>query len=775
MTDLDKQTHGSKANADPSVRRRGGSIALKMIADRSLQFFSSQTDELFDHVGDVFFDLAETSEDNEVQSMYFDAIKTVRNERAVVSGRWLNAISSAFDTIGSDSAGWGEVRDVAHPGVDPGGSEREAMLLLDNMVAASANTCRATLVSLQQRFSRLVGENISVQGLPLSPERLSVQFVDALSDCRLDNQAKLVLLDSYERQVLATLPELLGQCDQLLQSLGIETADETKRISEPEVPIDAERTAMGDRGFEPAGQSGAGRESAHAVEVAADMQRGDAFGRIASPPKLPKSGKTRDKSNLVTPLGGALLIDRPALCELLERVAEGQRGFIQCDGVDPNAAAGDQAQQAEPIELTVSQLLTKEAGSTFALNESDQAIIDLVDTLYVLLVEEMALPQYLLKLLMRTALPFARVALAEPSMLEVDYHPARRLVAEIVQCIEELRGSENIETDRLYQSLVAAVQRFERCPLSARELSRVFVELVRDVESEREIARSAEAILLLDANERETVNTARRRVEELLELRLLGKQFGYAIVVFVERVWAGVLYNAVTTAGLESEQWLGAVHLLDQLLGLESQADVDPELIDRILGAMAAILVEEGQEAQDISQWQDRISQYLLRGKLRPENIHPLMLEKTDAQEADDYDLRVLVEIVETNLPGEFDQEFRELAAKVNDTALAEIDSLKKGCWVKAESPNARTQQYWRFVGTVGASENFLFSDRRRQKMFLASRSSLAVKLKHGELTVLDSAQRFERNLSRVLLEQGTGGRRFQRRGESADLRRAWN
>ena len=151
------------------------------------------------------------------------------------------------------------------------------------------------------------------------------------------------------------------------------------------------------------------------------------------------------------------------------------------------------------------------------------------------------------------------------------------------------------------------------------------------------------------------------------------------------------------------------------------------------------------------------------------------MLEKTDAQEADDYDLRVLVEIVETNLPGEFDQEFRELAAKVNDTALAEIDSLKKGCWVKAESPNARTQQYWRFVGTVGASENFLFSDRRRQKMFLASRSSLAVKLKHGELTVLDSAQRFERNLSRVLLEQGAGARRFQRRGEFADLRRSWN
>ena len=70
--------------------------------DRSLQFFSSQADELFDHVGDVFFDLAETSEDNEVQSMYFDAIKTVRNERAEVSGRWLNAISSAFDSIGSD-------------------------------------------------------------------------------------------------------------------------------------------------------------------------------------------------------------------------------------------------------------------------------------------------------------------------------------------------------------------------------------------------------------------------------------------------------------------------------------------------------------------------------------------------------------------------------------------------------------------------------------------------------------------------------------------------
>lgn len=147
------------------------------------------------------------------------------------------------------------------------------------------------------------------------------------------------------------------------------------------------------------------------------------------------------------------------------------------------------------------------------------------------------------------------------------------------------------------------------------------------------------------------------------------------------------------------------------------------------------------------------------------------MLEKRDAREAGDYDLQVLVEMVETDLPGEFDQEARQMAARVDDSILAEIDSLKTGCWVKTQAPGAGAQQYWRLVGPVGAGEHLLFSDGQGQTTFLASRWSLAVKLKHGELSILDNTQRFERNLSRLLREQGPVGRRWSRRGGVANVR----
>ena len=767
---MERVTPNSTVNSGSSARRRGGSIALKMLADRSLQFFSTQAEALFDQVGDVLFDLAESSEEDQVQGIYLDAIRIIREERAAISGRWLNAISSAFDTIGADPASGGlEKKSGLASRSGPTSDMPEESLELDRMIATAANRSSDALATLHQRVSCLLDTRVSPRSLPLSAERLSNQFVRAIEGSRLDSQARLVLLGQYEKLVLASLPEFLEQSDQLLASLGIAAVDNPRHLYQPGANASADDSSVSnDDGSQCAG----GAAEAGDNTPSADTNAEPAQGHVPRPSNIrrepPKPDATERRVDQLDKPGGSLLISRPALCELLEQVAQEQAGCALDGG-----SSGDRAfdAEAEPgwVELKISQRLSREGDSTLELGENDRSVIHLVDGLFEYLLEDIALPNTLVRLLMRTALPFARAALSDSSLLEAHHHPARRLLAEIVQCAEELRDVENIEADNLYGGLVEAVACFEHAPMNARELSGALLKLVREVERERELARGLDAALMEQAIEKEKVDSARCRVEELLESRLLGKQFGYALVIFVEQVWAGVLFATLSGEGLESERWHGAVHLLDQLLGLESATDVEPKLIDEILGAMVKTLVDGGRDAGDISPWLDRIRDYLLRGKLRPENIHPLILEKVDAREANDYSLRVLVDTVETRLPGEFDAEIRELAAKVGDSVLAEIDSLKQGCWVRTQDQDSHSHRYWRLVGSVGASEKFLFSDRCGQHTFMASRASLAVKLKHGELLILGNPQRFEKSLSRAVREHSLATRRLIRPGRLAN------
>ena len=788
MADLERQTSDTTVHTGTAGRRRGGSIALKMLADRSLQFFSTRAEALFDQVGEVFFDLVESSEEDDDQGKYIDAIRIIREERAAISGRWLNAISSAFDTVGSDPAG-GDVaqKGAVEPGADPTRVALEESLSLDSMIASAANNCHEFLTTLRQRISRLLDTNVSPRSLPLSPERLSSQFVRAMDGCRLDSQARLVLLGEYEKLVLASLPELLEQSDQLLASLGIAAVDNPRPRYEPE----AAASAVGPRTANGGGSARAERYSeAGGGTPSADTSAEPAQGYVSRPsavrrerpspgyaksehakpepakPEPAKPGTRERKADRFDNSGGPLLLSRPALCELLEQVAEEQAGRARDTGGSSDPVP-DTDVVMEPVELMISQLLSRDDGDTLELGERDQSVIHLVDALFAYLLEDMALPATLVRLLMRTALPFARAALADASVLEAHHHPARRLLAEIVQCAEELREVKNIEADSLYRCLATAVACFEDAPLNARALSGGLLQLVREVERERELARAMDATLVEGAIEKEKVDAARSQVEELLESRLLGKQFGYALVTFVEQVWAEVLFNTLAGDEPESGRWLGAVDLLDQLLGLEAEAG--PESIDRVLGALAQRLMDEGWDTADIFRWRERIGNYLLRGKLRPENIHPLILEKIDAFEARDYSLRVLVDTIDTNLPGEFDQEARELAARLDDSVLAEIDSLKQGCWVRTVDPDSRAHRYWRFVGLVGASEKLLFSDRRGQRTFLATRFSLAAQLKYGELLVSDNPRRFENCLSRAVRDHGPVARRLARPGELAN------
>jgi hypothetical protein len=84
---------------EPSSERVGELLAtVRNIANRLLQQWVGN---VFEHVDDALFDLAEKAENNAAQMHYFDGMRDVRKRRAAVERSFLSAIGRELGELAS--------------------------------------------------------------------------------------------------------------------------------------------------------------------------------------------------------------------------------------------------------------------------------------------------------------------------------------------------------------------------------------------------------------------------------------------------------------------------------------------------------------------------------------------------------------------------------------------------------------------------------------------------------------------------------------------------
>lgn len=446
----------------------------------------------------------------------------------------------------------------------------------------------------------------------------------------------------------------------------------------------------------------------------------------------------------IAPLGSAPPVRRAILnaCEatllkaLPEAVAQADRLLEQLGVAQwvPAAAGG-----------ALLALLTEPA----ALDAAEQERVRLLHAAFVELATAAWIPPALGELLAAAELPLLACARTDPDFLTRPLHPARRLVQEIIVAATDMLPAADYAERELFRRGRAAIAELAEPGIDAARLAALLVEFASLADRERERQERCAAPALRDASARERADMAHARVLQTLENRVSGRRYPLALIDLLERGWCRVLCDAWLHQGERSPQWRGAVHLLDQLIGVLGDVDPDPELVDRLLETLAARLGAAGLEAHAARRLLDRLRPSLCRESTPSPAPPSLVLTPAEARELDDGRLLVIAAGLELALPGNPARAVQDPAADLSEVDLGRVDALRPGGWVEFRDAAGGALRA-RFLGAVPPADTHVFADAGGVPVRQLPRLRLALALRDGEVLPLDNSQLFERALARA-------------------------
>src|SRR5690348_4474304 len=195
--------------------------AVRTIAGRRLQLLLGN---MFEHVDDALFDLAEKAENNAAQMHYFDGMREVRKRRPMVERSFLTQVGRELTGIttrpapapsASPSSGPVELSLVAE-------NELEESLAITSMTAKNESRLARDLFAVNQRLSVICGGiKIDDSTNPVAPAALAQAFRQAMRELSAEMRVKLIIYKLFDRYVLATLEELYQEINAELVRAGV--------------------------------------------------------------------------------------------------------------------------------------------------------------------------------------------------------------------------------------------------------------------------------------------------------------------------------------------------------------------------------------------------------------------------------------------------------------------------------------------------------------------------------------------------------------------------
>ena len=397
---------------------------------------------VFAQVDDTLFECAEKAENNQVQALFFDAMREVRRERPNLERSYHQRIAKGLNDFleGKLPA----VAPLEELDVDQltlvGNDEYEETLLVTNMVNQVRAQCAQLLFALDQRLALLNnGSKLGEERNPFGPQAIAQAFRDTLAGSAFALRVKTILYVLFDQQVMQHLQPLYEQLNKRLADGGIlpnlkyrpqgqrpATAPPPRTTEARETPsaTDGSRFApssytAGDLPDMPPGDRNA-LFSGLAVLLAEHRRRGNKatlFGNTQSIVSFgPSSASTTYSAN-----------------ELLEALNRLQRESAQ--------ELAQRLRRPQPVDALKADLQRQlVAGSaqpkSTRLTDQEADVIDLVGMVFDFILDDENLPDSCKTTLSHLHTPFLKVALLDKQLFTQHHHPARKLLNAMAQAGE---------------------------------------------------------------------------------------------------------------------------------------------------------------------------------------------------------------------------------------------------------------------------------------------------------------------------------------------------
>ncbi|MDG9853639.1 DUF1631 domain-containing protein [Pseudomonas nitroreducens] len=720
---------------------------------------------VFAQVDDALFECAEKAENNQVQALFFDAMREVRRERPNLERFYHQRIAQGLSDFLEGKLPLTEPLEELD--MDQltlvGNDEYEETLLVTNMVNQVRAHCAQQLFALDQRLALLNnGSKLGEDRNPFGPQAIAQAFRDTLARSVFPLRIKTILYVLFDQQVMQHLQPLYEQLNKRLADGGVlpnlKYRPQGQRPASSHTPRPAKvaqkSTTMPD--------DGAPVLPPYSASDLPDMPPGDRnalFGGLAV--LLAERRRRGDKATLfgntqsIVSFGPATATTTYSANELLEALNRLQRESAH--------ELAQRLRQPQPVDTLKADLQRHlEAGSAqpknTRLTDQEADVIDLVGMVFDFILDDENLPDSCKTTLSHLHTPFLKVALLDKQLFTQHHHPARKLLNAMAQA-GVLYGGEGEErallakmhwvVERVIQDFVGDLSLFD-------SLLGDFNEYVSNLRQKVELRerRAMEA-----ARGRDRLLAAREHALDAIAKVTQDRDLPELVRNFLEMSWCDALTFIVLRSGEHSDEWKRACEVGEQLAW--SVTPLDAAGRDHLQAIGLALLEELRKGLEVLGGYHEDGIRRLLQDLVACQHAIQAQQPQIAAQ--------LKQELPESPLGAMLGAEGHTLV-KPNGEALSErvrvlmkeLSHLEFGTWFEFSdtTPARRLKLSW-FSPTT---RNYMFVDHTGQRVAVKPIVQLAQEMEAGRVRLVpteQSAPLMDRALSAIYraLQRFTSGR----------------
>jgi hypothetical protein len=726
----------SLSQRQESAERVGDLLgAVRAIAGRRLQLLLGN---MFEHVDDALFDLAEKAENNAAQMHYFDGMREVRKRRPLVERSFLAQVSRELTGLSARPAPASSVPSPAGP-VElslVAENELEESLAITSMTAKNESRLARDLFAVNQRLSVICGGlKIDDASNPVAPAALSQAFRQAMRELAADMRVKLIIYKLFDRYVLSALEELYQEINAELVRAGV--------LPQLRHEVVRGEASAADGGTAPADDSAPPEidpEAALASELLHTV-RALFSARRAQAGTVGITAAQGHGAALAVPTANELL---GALSVLQSQLAAGP---IPSESLDPAALGREVVQLKEHLLGQLGALRGERPSQVSAIDEDT---IDLVGMLFEFILEDNTLPAAMQVMLSRLQIPYLKAAILDRRLFAHRQHPARRLLDGLAELAKG--WSEESDRDRrVHDKIKSIVERLlHEFDDDLGLFERLGAELQAFHEQSRKRAELAEQRVAESARGREKLELARRRAAREILDRIGSQSLPPLIHGVLARAWANHLVLTILRQGEDSAAFTEALRFVNEFIASARPVHTAEDrrallrMLPGIERALRRGLANVAFQENDIERLLGQLHTYYRQqlGEIAPDPGS----EEAALPIPDSIQPILDADPVDTEPEPAPDQPVVHTA----NSELEQVEQLKPGTWLEfCPTGDAVTRAKLSWISPM--SGRYLFVNRRGLKVGDYAPHELAAALAAGSARILSSQPLFDRAMGAIV------------------------
>jgi hypothetical protein len=704
----------------------------------TLGYLQNTLSKVLGKADDWLFDLAQKDGAN-AGSPPLDAMRVLRQSRASMESAYSRHFEADFDSLLqriSTAGKGGQVLSL----VDD--EQLEAQLASEVLCEAVTRAHGPALAAIEKRFASMIGVvELQAGQNPLSAPTMAEAMQKAQAEVAIPDNVRVVLFKIYERELVASLGELLTELNArmknagILPELGNPKPNEVEGVNPPAYQTPKQGVAAQHSSQAQAAAQAAAQGQRIESPVADDRATFDALCNLLhswrpqhGAPAFPGGQATAPDGSPRRPL---------ALNEMLSVLSLLQPSVPQAvhEAMGNADASLSQLMKSEMLQ-SAGRIGVSPEQINMATEHEDA--VDLVGMLFDVLFDERDFEAQARTLISRLVVPYVKAAVMDRRMFQYKTHPARRLLNSLSEAVEGNKGEGPQERELLHK----AEETVDRLVAEFNEDIAIFETLEQELRSFLEQHNRRIELAERRATEsqrgQERLEQARALAANELATRVEGKDLPLPVHDFLSRSWSHHLSMIALREGPDSANWNSALAVADTLIDL---------------------LPREGKPTRSansaLQNLREPIESVLASSGITGESAHETIRSMVSS-----------IEALAAASPAEKPKIVAPPAAAEARPALAIVSDKEKLDYAEEDVELLRTLQIGVWLDLAGEdgklhpaklswvspiSSRLMFVNRRGVRILVASVEELAAMKKQGTLVLREQDQVFDQVLHRVM------------------------